>query len=431
MTVVEGTSRAQIERILRSKPFRASQILRRLLSFLAEKSFSGEADQLKEYSIGLDALGKPPTYDPRHDASVRLQIGRLRQKLAEYYGSEGLHDPVIVDIPKGHFKLICAPRASEVAGQPVAIEVHSGRQGWRLGTLLLTGMLAASLVWGGYVTLRLRDLAAVAVASAGWTPEVKKLWGPFINPTRPLVLAFADPMFVRFPGQGDGDDAEMRVVGADQWAAVENSPIVRALRKGLGNPEIEPRFSYVSRADLMSAFLLGRLLGARQTSLSVARLSQITWRDLSNDNIVMTGPQRVLDEKLLGLPLKPELVVVPTGIRNLHPRSGEPETFLDETPATFDGEIFALVSNLPGPVGITRVRSFASNRFWGSGGAIQAFTDPTFVHKLVAKMQGRSGTMPDYYQVVVKVKYRDGVTTDVSYVMHREIRTSGSFVEHK
>src|ERR1700733_13392341 len=57
-------ARDQIDRILASNTFHAADVLRRLLRFLADKTFAGTADDLKEYSVGLDALGKPPTYDP-------------------------------------------------------------------------------------------------------------------------------------------------------------------------------------------------------------------------------------------------------------------------------------------------------------------------------------------------------------------------------
>src|SRR5579864_6504487 len=107
MEVRDDALAAEVERILQSSTFRNSEALRRLLRFLADKRLSGEADQLKEYSVGIDALGKPATYDPRQDSTVRIQIGRLRQKLAEYYRTEGKHDPFVVDLPKGHFKLTC------------------------------------------------------------------------------------------------------------------------------------------------------------------------------------------------------------------------------------------------------------------------------------------------------------------------------------
>lgn len=60
--------RAQIERILQSKTFETSEVHRRLLEYLAAKTIAGEADRLKEYTIGLEAFGKLSTCDPRHDS---------------------------------------------------------------------------------------------------------------------------------------------------------------------------------------------------------------------------------------------------------------------------------------------------------------------------------------------------------------------------
>src|ERR1700731_4108943 len=97
-------SRAQVERILQSKVFRTSEVLRHLFGYLTEKSLDGTADSLKEYTIGLDALGKPPSFDPRQESVVRMHTARLRQKLAEYYKTDGVHEPMTADLPKGGFK---------------------------------------------------------------------------------------------------------------------------------------------------------------------------------------------------------------------------------------------------------------------------------------------------------------------------------------
>src|ERR1700722_8020593 len=96
---------AQIERILQSRIFHASEVLRNLLAYLSEKALAGTADSLKEYTIGLDALGKPASFDPRQESVVRMHTARLRQKLAEYYRTDGLEDPIIIDLPKGGFKI--------------------------------------------------------------------------------------------------------------------------------------------------------------------------------------------------------------------------------------------------------------------------------------------------------------------------------------
>jgi hypothetical protein len=98
-------NQTQVQRIVQSKAFRTSEVHRNLLQYLAEKSLSGTADSLKEYTVGLDVFAKPASYDPRQESVVRMHVARLRQKLAEYYRTEGAGDPVIVDVPKGGFRV--------------------------------------------------------------------------------------------------------------------------------------------------------------------------------------------------------------------------------------------------------------------------------------------------------------------------------------
>ncbi len=53
----------QVDRIVASEQFRTCQVLRRLLLFLTERTLAGDADNLKEYVIAIDGLGKASTYD--------------------------------------------------------------------------------------------------------------------------------------------------------------------------------------------------------------------------------------------------------------------------------------------------------------------------------------------------------------------------------
>src|SRR5438067_12024546 len=114
--------RIQIQRIVASKAFKTSEVHRNLLTYLAEKSLVGEAQNLKEYTVGLDVFGKPPSYDPRQESVVRMHVGRLRQKLAEYYRTEGADDATIVDLPKGGFALTfeARPAPAPTEGMPLA-----------------------------------------------------------------------------------------------------------------------------------------------------------------------------------------------------------------------------------------------------------------------------------------------------------------------
>jgi hypothetical protein len=78
-----ATNQTQIQRIIQSKAFRTSELHRNLLQYLSEKSLSGAADGLKEYTVGLDVFAKPASYNPRQESVVRMHVARLRQKLAE------------------------------------------------------------------------------------------------------------------------------------------------------------------------------------------------------------------------------------------------------------------------------------------------------------------------------------------------------------
>src|ERR1035437_4071126 len=139
--------RLQLQRVLESESFRNSDRLRRLLSYVAERSLSHTADDLKEYVIGVDVFGKPPSYDPQKDASVRVQISRLRQKIDEYYTGEGSGDPYRLLLPKGHFTIRFEPRQSEATGSKPAPVVAARFSRAQIGLTVTLFLLAASLLW--------------------------------------------------------------------------------------------------------------------------------------------------------------------------------------------------------------------------------------------------------------------------------------------
>ncbi len=98
--------RAELERILASASFRGSPPLRRFLRYTVEHSLDGEADQLKEYRLGLEVFGRCSSYEPQKDPIVRLEARRLRTKLREYYEDEGGQDPIRISVPKGGYAAV-------------------------------------------------------------------------------------------------------------------------------------------------------------------------------------------------------------------------------------------------------------------------------------------------------------------------------------
>jgi len=94
---------AQLEKIASSRAFSTADRLRHFLRFVVEQSIRGQAAALKEWVIGVQVFDRGKSFDPRLDAIVRVEAGRLRAKLADYYRIEGRHDRVWIELPKGAY----------------------------------------------------------------------------------------------------------------------------------------------------------------------------------------------------------------------------------------------------------------------------------------------------------------------------------------
>src|SRR5215210_6652184 len=89
----------QLERIIHSQAFYEAESLRSFLSFIVNKLVDGKEDQIKEYTIAIDVFGRGAQFNPRIDSVVRVQAGRLRYKLQEYYSTEGKADKILIELP--------------------------------------------------------------------------------------------------------------------------------------------------------------------------------------------------------------------------------------------------------------------------------------------------------------------------------------------
>jgi hypothetical protein len=89
------------------------------------------------------------------------------------------------------------------------------------------------------------------------------------------------------------------------------------------------------------------------------------------------------------------------------------------------------VSVMPGPLGRTTIESITGNRSWGLIGAVQSLTDPSFSRLIAEKLRQPTGKIPPYYQIVMRIRYRDGTPTNASYVVHRALTLTENPVEAK
>jgi hypothetical protein len=107
--------REELDVILASGIFNRAPNLAQLLTYVCAKYFEGDAQQIKEYNIAIEALGRPADFDQKRDSIVRVEAHRLRKRLREYYEADGADHPIRIDIPAGQY----APRFVP-AGVPTA-----------------------------------------------------------------------------------------------------------------------------------------------------------------------------------------------------------------------------------------------------------------------------------------------------------------------
>jgi adenylate cyclase len=155
---MEGTpSRPEIEqalqKILASQGFSQSTRLTAFLKFVVDEALEGRGQRLKGYTIATEVFGKPADFDANTDPYVRVEAGRLRQRLAEYYATAGAHDAVRIDFKRGSY----APRFGYAAGAraPRAVAPQAdavpGVRRLPMGRIAVVAVVlavaVASLVW--------------------------------------------------------------------------------------------------------------------------------------------------------------------------------------------------------------------------------------------------------------------------------------------
>jgi TolB-like protein len=114
----------ELERIFRDPHFTESAILKKFLSFIVQETIHGRSNCLKEYTIAVNVLEKPLSFNPQENGIVRIHAGRLRRALSEYYNDLGRNDKIVITIPKGKYVPFFANRANPAEAAIIERELH-------------------------------------------------------------------------------------------------------------------------------------------------------------------------------------------------------------------------------------------------------------------------------------------------------------------
>ncbi|MGD1155450.1 MAG: malectin domain-containing carbohydrate-binding protein [Terriglobia bacterium] len=102
--------RGELENVLSSGTFAKAPRQAELLKYVCDEYFRGRADQIKEYTLATEVLGRAADFDQNRDAIVRVELHRLRKKLKEYYEAEGAGHSLHIVIDPGQYVPRFVPR---------------------------------------------------------------------------------------------------------------------------------------------------------------------------------------------------------------------------------------------------------------------------------------------------------------------------------
>lgn len=170
--------RSELDAVLRSGLLNRSPHLVRFLTYVCEHYFEGRSAQIKEYTIGVEAFGRPAEFDPKKDSIVRVEAHRLRKRLETYYAGEGAEHRIKIFIPNGQY----APRfvvSSDTAHEPEAApaEVPPARPERSSKRWVIAGL--AACLFSVLIAAALREARGHAAVA---TPSVDEHWSGATDP---------------------------------------------------------------------------------------------------------------------------------------------------------------------------------------------------------------------------------------------------------
>ncbi len=427
----EDSLRQQIAAVLASETFRASSSLRRLLEYLGDRSLTGHAYDLKEYRIGVEGLGKDAAYDPRTDPSVRVQVGRLRSRLAEYYQSEGRSDPIVITLPKGAFSLVFESRKPDEPQaltaplpDPAVVPSVSSRPPVR-NKLLFVAAAAGVLAVAALTYASIQNSRDPGTQAQHQSAAFQALWRPYLTSQKPIVISVGVPLWLRFSSQAPGGkelSGVLRDPLLNEWpksADSEEGKRLQLWKTQMHMESVEPWQDYLAVGEAIGAFLLGKAL-SRDASPSIVRSHKLSWDSAKAANIIFIGAPK-FNAHLRNVPFSRNFRIGSFAVHNLKPAPGEKAAYPD-VPESTDRIGAALVGRYRSPGEGTNITVVGSANSMCTWAAIEYLTRPDYVAKLTGALEKTFGRIPDFFEAVIEADFDQSSPVRIRHVVLREIR---------
>jgi len=387
----------QVNRLQASQALQASESLRKLLQYLAKHSLENPHEHVKEYQIATEVFGRSSGFDPQTDATVRVQVRRLRTKLADYYASDGRDDAVILDIPKGSYSIFFRQRNSLTDGQPqpVAPELDPPLPAppaipafTRQRAIQLLAAIAIVFIAAISLLVFHRKALTVVAADHGVPVVFHEFWAPFVSGTQEPWVVFSNTVFVGRPETG------MRYyAGAPK---VRNEPISE---------------HYTGVGEVLGVLDLDRMFSLLGHRFRAKRATMFTIDDAKNSNLIFVGSPAE-DLALLRLPSTRDFVFQRVqsgarkgdlGITNLTPIPGEDKVYLPSPPSQPLKIDYAIIVFAPGLDPGHSTLILAGTTTIGTQAAVEYVCQADSLSELLRRLHFSAGEGLQPFEAVLRV----------------------------
>ncbi len=445
--------RAALEAALHSHTFARADQLKSFLKYVCEMEFAGRGNELTEYLIGVEALGRPSNYSPSDDSAVRNRAFALRKKLLELYDHEQPDATFRIELTKGsycpHFvENVPEQKSAETSFQlaqfssplvPVSlspevsapIEIPASQEKNKFQRGFAGGALFAALL-AGLLYLLLGAKQPVSPAAQTIAPILSEVWGPILSHNADVLVSVAnqpslsvhprsatDPSFIIAPPFNDPGARPLPRELYDWYKTKYPTP-----------PDNELTLTLTTNAtywgDTLAAMTALKTMFAAGAAPQLFPEKVITVPTLRRRNVILLGAPEYSPAVAHFLEKCPLTVNYLDAIFSAEP--GKPQQRLyavRRDPISRPVQTYGLITVLPSESSTNqqhRTIIFSGVNSAGAQAAAEFFTSPEHLTalKTLMKKNGHEG-FPPAYQVVVRSETDDSILLNFHYETYRAI----------
>jgi hypothetical protein len=430
----EEMKRLALQEVLQSNTFERSDLLKRFLRYVCEMEIAGRLDEINEYTIGIEALGRPASYSPAGDSSVRSRAHAVREKLAIFYETEGTDAPFRIELRKGSYIPHFVPRTEvqpPIEPVPVTAPVPAEPPATVSPRKVLTvgRAFAAGILVGALLLVPLSLLRRPAAADDAVSPIVREVWGPLLQPGSDVVLCLATAPSMLLHSYREGTlPPTPRIFPVPDEVVKWYEGL--HMQDGGGRLYSQTTSNTTLFGDGLASIAAVRMLTIARKGVQIVPEYSVHPLTLRGRDVIVVGSPnyspvaaRVLREAPFSVRYDPatRLEVVST-----EDPKGEGGALYSSERGQSMGlkRAYGLITVLPGPGpndDTRRIVLFSGISSAGTQAAVEYFCSPANLRSLKAKMHDASGNLPASYQVVVRCGVVNNLALDWAYETHRVI----------